>query len=437
MTQNKEKSVVGDIEVNSGEISLSKVLVFNPKIVSSFAAAQESGVDLARHLEMLLEAGVSVAAFGSNNAGAEKLEATVGHAKTTIEDVVGKVEASIKKQVGELAADDGALVKAIDSVLDSVREEVEEMTAGEESPFRIAMLASLTTAQKAIREDIQGQVAKQKREIAELLDPADPTSPLRTLSDKLDGITRVISEVQLEVSSKKAIEEVVAIGTSKGFDYEEVAVRSVQILAGLAQDDCEHTGNVTGRVPRSKMGDGVVDVKVGAKVFSRIVVEAKNKALTKTEWEKEAAGSKENRAAKGFLGMCKNLNDMPNGSRVLILDEQSIVVAFDPEHDDPNLLGLVYQMVRMATLSSSGQLDEVNIAEVNRALDDAMKALEKFDSITKSAAAVKNSADSILKDANSIRTAISNNLGVAQAAISRGLEPESLESATNTAELEA
>lgn len=91
----------------------------------------------------------------------------------------------------------------------------------------------------------------------------------------------------------------------------------------------------------------------------------------------------------------------------------------------------------MATLSSSGQLDEVNIAEVNRALVDAMKALEKIDSITKSAAAVKNSADSILKDANSIRTAISNNLGVAQAAISRGLEPESLESATNTAELEA
>jgi prophage DNA circulation protein len=165
-------------------------------------------------------------------------------------------------------------------------------------------------------------------------------------------------------------------------------------------------------------------------VFSRIVVEAKNKALTKSEWEKEAAGSKENRAATGFLGMCKNLNDMPNGSRVLILDEQSIVIAFDPEIDDPNLLGLVYQMVRMATLSSSGQLDEVNIAEVNRALDDALKALDKFDSITKSAAAVKNSADSIIKEANSIRTSIGSNLGIAQSAISRGLEPEALESAT-------
>jgi prophage DNA circulation protein len=121
---------------------------------------------------------------------------------------------------------------------------------------------------------------------------------------------------------------------------------------------------------------------------------------------------------------------MPNGSRVFILDEQSIVIAFDPEIDDPNLLGLVYQMVRMATLSSSGQLDEVNIAEVNRALDDALKALDKFDSITKSAAAVKNSADSIIKEANSIRTSIGSNLGIAQSAISRGLEPEALESAT-------
>jgi hypothetical protein len=68
--------------------------------------------------------------------------------------------------------------------------------------------------------------------------------------------------------------------------------------------------------------------------------------------------------------------------------------------------------------------------EVNRALDDALKALDKFDSITKSAAAVKNSADSIIKEANSIRTSIGSNLGIAQSAISRGLEPEALESAT-------
>jgi hypothetical protein len=431
MPEIKVSSFVGSIALEAKSVTLTKVTTSNPRIVASFTAAEEIGFDGLLHLERLLEAGIAVAAFGSNNAGSEKLEATVGHAKSTIEDVVGKVEASIKKQVGELAADDGALVKAIDAVLDSVRDEVEEMTAGEDSPFRLAMLSSLTTAQKSIREDIQGQVAKQKKEIAELLDPSDPTSPLRSLSDKIDGITRVITEVQQEVTNKKAIEEVVAIGTSKGFEYEEVAVRSVQILAGLAQDDCEHTGNVTGRVPRSKMGDGVVDVKVGAKVFSRIVVEAKNKALTKTEWEREAGGSKENRAATGFLGMCKNLNDMPNGSRVLILDEQSIVIAFDPEKDDPNLLGLVYQMVRMATLSSSGQLDEVNIAEVNRALDDALKALDKFDSITKSAAAVKNSADTIIKEANSIRTSIGSNLGIAQSAISRGLEPEALESATS------
>ena len=41
----------------------------------------------------------------------------------------------------------------------------------------------------------------------------------------------------------------------------------------------------------------------------------------------------------------------------------------------------------------------------------------------------------IIKDANAIRTAISNSLGIAQSAISRGLEPEALESAT-TLELE-
>lgn len=431
MTKSHSSDYSGTAVLSNDVLTLTNVVIRDPKVIASFASLEESGVDPLDHLQLLLQAGVSVAAFSSNHAGAEKIEASVGHAKSTIEDVVGKVEANIKKQVDLLASEDGSLVKAIDQVMDAVRDEVEEMTSGEDSPFRVAMLHSLSTAQKAIREDIQTQVAKQKSEIAELLDPSRPTSPLRSLSEKIEGIGKAISEVQQEVASKKAIEDVVAVGTMKGFDYEEIAVKAIQVVAAYAGDDCEATGNVTGRVPRSKMGDGVVDLKVGSKVYERVVIEAKNKSLSKLEWEKEAIGSKENRAAKGFLGMCKNLSDMPNANRVLILDPQTFVIAFDPEIDDPNYLGLVYQMVKMATLGSTGQLDEVNIAEVNRALDDALKALEKFDSITKSAAAIKNSADSVIKEANSIRTGITTSLGTAQSAILRGLEPEALESAVS------
>jgi hypothetical protein len=79
------------------------------------------------------------------------------------------------------------------------------------------------------------------------------------------------------------------------------------------------------------MGDGVVDLKVGGKVYGRIVVEAKNSKLTKKDWESEAKGSKENRGATGFIGFCKHMQDMPNNSKIMILDPQTIVIQFNPE----------------------------------------------------------------------------------------------------------
>jgi hypothetical protein len=70
-------------------------------------------------------------------------------------------------------------------------------------------------------------------------------------------------------------------------------------------------------------------------------------------------------------------------------------------------------------------------------LDQLLKALDKFDTITKNAAAIKNSADSIVKEDNSIRASIGSSLGSAQAAISRGLEPGVRPRATTHAELVA
>ena len=65
-----------------------------------------------------------------------------------------------------------------------------------------------------------------------------------------------------------------------------------------------------------------------------------------------------------------------------MLKDQSVVLAFDPEIDNPDLLRLTYQFVKMNTLSGSGVINELNIAEVNRCLEDAIRGLEKFNSIS-------------------------------------------------------
>jgi hypothetical protein len=415
------------LEITPTSVFISQHTITDIAVITEFNAAVESGKSPDEFLNSLLSLGAQVVALGSNTASAEKIDASVDQAKSAIKEVAENFEGTIQKQVATFAAEDGVLVKGFNQVMDQFRDEIEEMTAGEDSPLRSAMLKSLDDAKDKIHLDIKNQVSSQKKEIAELLDPSNPTSPLRSLSTKLDLLGNAVEKVQLEVAKEVAVAEIVEAGVTGGLDYEDEAVAIVQRIAAMAGDDCEPTGHLTGRVARSKKGDGVIDLKVGPTVADRIVLEAKNSQLSKLDWERECEGSKDNRAANGFIGLCKHLDDMPNGSRIMILDSQSIVLAFDPNEDDAQLLYLVYQLVKMNTLSSSGRLDEVNIVEVRKSLDDALKALEKFDNLTKSASAIENSAASIKKDALSIRSIITDRLSAAQAAMSLEANLDELE----------
>jgi hypothetical protein len=368
--------------------------------------------------------GAQVAALGAHSAGAEKIEASVGQAKDSIKEVAEGFQNTIKREVINFTSEDGPFVRSLDSAMSTFRSQIEEMTAGEDSPLREAMLKSLGEVKQQIREDVSTQIGDHRRDVANLLDPADPTSPLRMLSEKLDGIKDAVANVQEGIAVSAAVAKVVESSVAGGFSYEDAAVNAIQAIASLAGDDCEPCGHLTGRIARSKMGDASIDLKVGAKVHARVVVEAKNKSLSKLEWEREAAGSKSNRGATGFVGLCKHFDDMPNRNRLLILDAQSVVIAFDPELDDFQMLSLVYQLVKLNTLSTTGHLDEVNIAEVNRSLDEAAKALEQLNAISKNATAIRNAAKSIIDDAASLHGSVSQHLGAAQAAISKGLSPE-------------
>jgi hypothetical protein len=108
---------------------------------------------------------------------------------------------------------------------------------------------------------------------------------------------------------------------------------------------------------------------------------------------------------------------MPNGNRFLVLNGKSIVLAFDPEVDDIQLLYVVYGMVKLATLSESGSVDDVNIAEVNHHLEETLRSLEKFDTITKSAAMIITQGQKIKDEASDLKVVMKTNLDAAKTAM--------------------
>jgi len=406
------------IDVTHTEILIAEHSVTDATVIAEFLVAEEAGKDPEAILDSLLHLGAKVAALGSSTANADKIEASVDQAKAAIREVAESFGDTIERQVAGFTAEDGTLITGFHGILDGFKAEIDEMTAGEDSPLRALMLKSLDEAKARIREDIETQVARQRKELVDLLDPSSPTSPLKSLTEKIDSLEGAVNRVHLEVAKDAAVAEVVEGGTKGGLDYEDEAVEAVQRLAVMAGDDCEPVGHLTGRIPRKKMGDAVVDLRVGATVADRMVVEAKNKALTKHDWDIECKGSKQNRGASGFLGLCKHLDDMPNGSRIVILDSRSIVLAYDPEVDDFQLLFLVYHLVRMNVLSSSGSLDEFNVVEIRTRLDEALKSLELFDDVTKQASAIQNAAAKIKKHSEDIRSGVTGNLSAALRAIS-------------------
>ena len=424
----KEKHVAGQIKVSDGTITFVDVVIKDAVIAAEFTSAIEAGVDPVEFAYSLLDIGARTASLRSNTAGAEKIEASINQAKTSISETAKTLEEAVKKQVKDLAADDGVLIKGIQSIIDTYQEEVEELASGEDSELRKAMLKLLKDAKEEISKDVKNTVDAQRKAIGELLDPANATSPLRSLAEKMQGVVDSIEDIKRESATEVAVAEALETGITGGLDYESVAVNATQQVASLAGDDCEHTGGFTGRVPRSKMGDGVVDLKVGGKVYGRIVVEAKNSKLTKKDWEAEAKGSKENRGASGFIGFCKHPNDMPNNSKILILDPQTIVIQFNPEFEDLTFLALVYQIVKMNTLNNAGKLDGLDIAEVNINLQEAIRELGDFDELKKTASSIENGAIKVKKQADSIRKGVQDRINKVQQAIAKEFESQALES---------
>jgi len=408
------KSVV---RVSNSSVTVTSHVITDLDVVLAFKAAEEQKRDLSGFFDLIVRIGALATSVTSANMSAEKIEASVLQASDSIRGVSEQLERSIEKRMIDFSSADGDLVKGFASIIEDMKSDLEALADGEEAPFKNAVVKVLQDADQKIQASVAKEMSKQKEDIATLLDIASPTSPLRALAMQIEGIGTAIAKVQEDVTKENAIANVLEAGVVGGLDYEEEVILWVQRIASANGDDCEPTGKITGNVSKSKMGDGVVDLKVGGNTRARIVLEAKKRHLSKLEWEKERDGGKANRAATSFIGLCKYLEDMPNGNRVLILDPNSIVVAFNPEIDDPELLVLVYRMVKLNALSGSGSIDEVNVVDVNTSLEEAVKALAKFSTITKEASAIRTSAEKIAGQANEIKNLISDRLASAQSAM--------------------
>ncbi len=78
-----------------------------------------------------------------------------------------------------------------------------------------------------------------------------------------------------------------------------------------------------------------------------------------------------------------------------MLGSRRIVLAFDPEVDDPNLLRTVVMLLRTTAIAVSARRGADEIATAEEKVAEAIGLLSKIDAIQKTAGAIHKSASKI------------------------------------------
>jgi len=84
--------------------------------------------------------------------------------------------------------------------------------------------------------------------------------------------------------------------------------------------------------------------------------------------------------------------DQLHGNGLQSYGSRRIVLAFDPEQDDPDLLRTVVQLLRLSALSAAARQDGGEIQIAQEKVAEALALLSKIDGIKTTAGQIKKSA---------------------------------------------
>jgi hypothetical protein len=215
--------------------------------------------------------------------------------------------------------------------------------------------------------------------LAQLLDPTREASPLYQFRNEVSGEFRSLGEriAALEAASRARADER-ARGTAKGVEFEDLVEVGLAELARGVGDFLERTGTEAGDALRSKKGDFVLTIdpsRTGGREL-RVVVEAKDRALSRRMLAEELTAARANRGAAIALAVFTP-EHAPAGVSPFALVGTDVYAVYDPEADGGVGLEAAFRVARvMALLTLRETGGQVDVAAVTEALQDVQFAVD-------------------------------------------------------------
>lgn len=293
------------------------------------------------------------------------------------------------------------------------------------------LLARLQPALEKFSTDLNAKAQMATSELiakaVKQFDPNDPTSPIAkhtatlaaqqtSLADQLGknhtDLLAKVDELATSIKVQEARSQMAKVTPLKGGDYEDqVNAVMAEIATGLG-DEYLDTRLFAGNLPRNKKGDGVLTINGGT---ARVVLEMTDSP--RAAWNEYLDEAERNRGANVSLGLVRN-TDQNSGHSFRTLSGRRVVMAFDPEQDDPELLRTVVMLMRTAALAAANRTGASEIATVEEKLAAAMAQIDALGDVRKTAGAIRNHADKVDTQCGKIDTAIRRLLNEALNALS-------------------
>lgn len=270
----------------------------------------------------------------ANERAAEALDAVL---RTNFGDEDGRLPRTLERFLG----DRGQLRRFVDELFDEGRRD-----------------SAIGRMRELLGRYFEGDASR----LAQLLDPTRLGSPLHQFrSEVADGFNKLNDRLTAIEAASAARAAERSRSAAKGIDYEALLE---EMLAGLLRgrgDLLERTSGDQGDLMRSRKGDFVITVDPALCRGSdlRVVIEAKDRAMSGRQLREELAEAKLNRGAAVALVVMTPAH-APAGVAPFDIRHGDVFCVIDPQTPEPAVLDAAVRLARLLAIATLRQ-DEAGI----------------------------------------------------------------------------
>jgi hypothetical protein len=258
--------------------------------------------------------------------------------------------------------------------------------------------------------------------LALLLDPTRMHSPLHQFrSEVSDGFSKLHERLTAIEAAASARASERAKSTAKGGDFEDLLEAMLGDVARGSGDLLDRTGTEAGDVIRSKKGDFVLTINPAqtAGTELRIVVEAKDRAMSGRQMRDEIREAKTNRGAA--VGLVVFTPDhAPTGIAPFDVRAGDVYCVVDPGAPEAGTLEAAVRLARLlAQLSLRDQAVEVDASAIRQALDGVREQLELIKGLKSTLTSIGNSSRDVAAGLDRLRDGVICRIAEAEAELRR------------------